>query len=92
MTELGLNCLPVGVTSLGKNVYPVSTTSAEPDAADVITEHFAGESYVVLVVWCRSMLTKNTCLEKTTCQNAAYIGGWGLHPLKARSLVFNTLA
>lgn len=50
MTELGLNCLPVGVTSLGKNVYPVSTTSAEPDAADVIPEHFAGESYVVLVV------------------------------------------
>lgn len=50
MTELGLNCLPVGVASLGKNVYPVSTTSsAEPDAADVIPENFEGESYVVSV-------------------------------------------
>lgn len=53
MTELGLNCLPVGVASLGKNVYPVSTSSAEPDAADVIPEHFEGESYVVSV-WYRS--------------------------------------
>ena len=43
MTELGLNCLPVGVTSLGKNVYPVSATSAEPDAAEVISENFEGE-------------------------------------------------
>lgn len=49
MTELGLNCLPVGVASLGKNVYPVSTSSAEPDAADVIPENFEGESYVVSV-------------------------------------------
>lgn len=53
MTELGLNCLPVGVASLGKNVYPVSTSSAEPDAADVIPENFEGESYVVSV-WYRS--------------------------------------
>ena len=52
MTELGLNCLPVGVASLGKNVYPVSTSSAEPDAADVIPENFEGESYVVSV-WYR---------------------------------------
>ena len=47
MTELGLNCLPVGVASLGKNVYPVSTSSSEPDAADVVPENFEGESYVI---------------------------------------------
>ncbi|CAH3038016.1 unnamed protein product [Porites lobata] len=48
MTELGLNCLPVGVASLGKNVYPVSTSSAEPDAADVIPENFEGADPCIL--------------------------------------------
>lgn len=45
MTELSLNCLPVGVTSAGKNVYPVCNTWEESAtiADDVITENFEGK-------------------------------------------------
>ena len=80
MTELGLNCLPVGVASLGKNVYPVSTSSAEPDAADVIPENFEGESYVVSVyIKIKNNKKIKKFPEKTTCQNSAYIREWGLY-------------
>lgn len=74
MTELGLNCLPVGVTSLGKNVYPVSTTSAEPDAAEVIPENFEGESYVVSV-WYRSILKKKTLFPRRQLAKTLLISG-----------------
>lgn len=44
MTELSLNCLPVGMTSVGKNVYPVCNTWDESDGNndDVTTENFEG--------------------------------------------------
>lgn len=45
MTEISLNCLPVGMTSVGKNVYPVANTLDESDdkGNDVTTENFEGK-------------------------------------------------
>ncbi|XP_058970711.2 protein kinase C iota type-like isoform X1 [Pocillopora verrucosa] len=50
MTEISLNCLPVGMTSVGKNVYPVVNTLDESDdkGNDVTTENFEGVDPCVL--------------------------------------------
>lgn len=50
MTEISLNCLPVGMTSVGKNVYPVLNTLDKSDdkGNDVTTENFEGVDPCVL--------------------------------------------
>ncbi|XP_027055550.1 protein kinase C iota type-like isoform X1 [Pocillopora damicornis] len=50
MTEISLNCLPVGMTSVGKNVYPVLNALDESDdkGNDVTTENFEGVDPCVL--------------------------------------------
>lgn len=45
MAELGLSCLPVGMTSAGKNVYPVSTPSIDADEDDITAKTFEGNGW-----------------------------------------------
>ncbi|XP_022789557.1 protein kinase C iota type-like isoform X2 [Stylophora pistillata] len=50
MTELSLNCLPVGMTSVGKNVYPVLNTweGSDDEGNDVTNENCGGVDPCVL--------------------------------------------